>query len=83
MKYSNFIKIRLNDALKGQIENYVKFLNDSLHIYNSGEPILTIKYKRLPSVLTVKKEDESKEQYSFREATRRLYNLIFLKDQLN
>lgn len=45
-KYDNFIKLKLNNALKGQIEKYIKFLIESLGIFTSREPELSLKPKR-------------------------------------
>lgn len=46
-KFTEFIKLKLNKALKGQIEKYIKFLTDSLSQFTSREPELALKPKRL------------------------------------
>lgn len=59
------------------------FLDYSLNAYHKSEPVLALKYKRLPEPLKLEEEGQNKAKFTFREITRRLFNLIFLKDQLD
>lgn len=81
-KYAEFIKLRLNNVLRDQIIKYVNFLHESLTLYQHAPLELSLKPRKLEKLHKIEKDQTDKDRYNFKELTRRLFNLLFLKEQL-